>query len=191
MYCTKCGKETTENAKFCAYCGSSLEQFSKILPIWKFILLCVITFGFYELFWFYKTWKFLKEKNNLDISPFWRTFFSGLYAGSNAKYVLNLVKTVNYQNEYSPTLIGISYIILNVFWRLPEPYWLLSFFSFLPMIPMVKAMNFYWQYENPNLPLKKFSWWQIILIISGIIFLILMLIGIFFSEQEYAQQMGM
>lgn len=189
MYCTKCGKETAENAKFCAYCGNSLEQFSRIIPIWKFILLCVITFGLYELFWFYKTWKFLKEKNNLDISPFWRTVFSGLYAGSNAKHVLNLAKGINYQKEYSPTLIGISYIILNVLWRLPDPYWLLSIFSFLPMIPIVKAMNFYWQNKNPNLPLKKFPMWQVILIILGIIFLILMLIGIFIPEQENVQQM--
>ena len=183
MYCTKCGKEIKENARFCQFCGAPpLEQFSKILPIWKFILLSVITAGIYELYWFYKTWKFLKEKNKLDISPFWRAFFSPLFAGSNAEHVLKLAKEKNYQKQYSPTIIGLSYIILDVVWRLPDPYWLISYFTFLPMIPIVEAMNFYWLNEKPNLPLKNFSWWQIILIIFGGIWLILVLIGVFVPE---------
>jgi len=182
MYCIKCGKEIKENAKFCQYCGSRFEQFSKILPIWKFILFSVTTFGIYELFWFYENWKFLKEKNKLDISPFWRAFFSLLFAGSNAEHVLKLVKEKNYQTLYSPTAIGISYIILNVLSRFPDPFWLISYFTFLPMIPIVKAMNFYWQKETPDLPLKNFSRWQIVFVIFGIILIILILIGLFIPE---------
>ena len=182
MYCTKCGKEITENSKFCQFCSAPLEQFSKILPIWKFILLSVITGGIYELYWFYKTWKFLKEKNKLDISPFWRAVFSPLFASSNAEHVLKLANEKNYPEKYSPTVIGISFFILNVLWRLPDPYWLISSFTFLPMIPIVKAMNFYWQNRNPDLPLKKFYWWQVILIIFGIIYFILVLIGTFIPE---------
>ena len=183
MYCAKCGKEIKENARFCQFCGAPpFEQFSKILPIWKFILLSMVTFGLYELYWFYKTWKFLKERNNLNISPFWRSVFSPLFAGSNAEHVLKLAKEKNYQNQYSPTIIGLSYIILDVSLRLPDPYWLISYFTFLPMIPIVEAMNFYWLKENPNLPLKNFSWWQIILIIFGGIWLILGLMGVFIPE---------
>lgn len=185
MYCTKCGKEITENAKFCQFCGAPpapTEQFSRILPIWKFILLSVITFGIYELYWFYKTWKFLKERNNLDISPFWRAVFSPLFAGSNAEHVLKLANEKNYTEKYSPTVIGISYFVLSALSRLPVPYLLISYLTFLPMIPIVKAMNFYWQKEKPDLPLKNFSYWQIILIIFGVILFILVLIGAFMPE---------
>ena len=182
MFCTKCGKEITENGRFCQFCSAPLEQFSKIVPIWKFIFLSVITAGIYESYWFYKTWEFLREKDKLDISPFWRAVFSPIFAVSNAEHVLKLANRENYPEKYSPTIIGISFFILNALWRLPDPYWLISYFTFLPMIPIVKAMNFYWQKENPYSPLKNFSWWQIILIIFGGILLILVLIGVFIPE---------
>jgi len=48
---------------------------------------------------------------------------------------------------------------------------------------MVKAMNFFWQQENPNLPQKEFTTWQIILIILGALFVILTIIGMLSPEQ--------
>lgn len=59
---------------------SKKDNFSKVIPIWKFILLSVITFGIYELVWFYRNWKFLKNEQNLKITPFLRTIFSTIFA---------------------------------------------------------------------------------------------------------------
>ena len=182
MFCPNCGMELQEDSKFCSSCGAPFEQFSKIIPIWKFILLSVITFGIYELIWFYRNWKFLKEKNKMNISPFLRAVFAPLFAASIAKHILELLKEKNYQPQYSSTTIGISYFVISALWRLPDPYWLISFFTFLPMIPIVKAMNIYWQKENPDLPLKNFLWWQIILVIFGVILFILTVIGTFIPE---------
>jgi len=66
MFCTKCGKEITENGRFCQFCSAPLEQFSKIVPIGNYIPVS-ITAGIYESYWFYKTWEFLREKDKLDI----------------------------------------------------------------------------------------------------------------------------
>lgn len=182
MYCTKCGKVSSDDSRFCGFCGSSLEQYSRMIAVWKFILLSVVTFGLYELYWFYKTWKFLKERNNLNISPFWRTVFSGLYAGSNAKHVLNISKTVNYQGNYSPTIIGLTYFGLNLTNSLSEPYFLLAFLGFIPLIPIVRAMNYYWQQENPNLLQKGFTAWQIILIMLGAVLVIFTILSVLYPD---------
>ncbi|MDP2396488.1 MAG: DUF4234 domain-containing protein [bacterium] len=56
------------------------ENYSKVIPIWKFILLSVITFGIYELVWFYRNWKFLKSEQNLKITPLLRTIFASIFA---------------------------------------------------------------------------------------------------------------
>ena len=158
------------------------EKFSRIVPTWKFILLSVITFGIYELVWFYKNWKLLKKEKGLKISPFWRALFSPLFAGSIAGHLQKYLKEKNNSCNYSPTLIGISYFVITILWRLPDPYWLLSFFTFIPILPLVNSMNTHWQKEEKNLPVKKFTWWQILLVILGFIWLTLLIIGTFVSE---------
>ena len=41
----------------------------------KLILLSTCTSGLYELFWFYKNWRLVREREDSDILPFWRAFF--------------------------------------------------------------------------------------------------------------------
>lgn len=158
------------------------RKLSRIIPVWKFILLSVITFGIYELVWSYMNWRLLKDEKKLDISPFWRSFFAPLFTGSLAKQIKKYLEGKNSPCDYSPTFIGISYFILSISWKLSDPYWLIAFFTFLPVLPLVKSMNTYWQKEEQNLPFAKFTWWQIILVILGIILVILLIGGSFLPE---------
>ena len=155
------------------------EKFSKVLPTWQFILLTFVTFGIYELVWFYRNWKLLKEVGSLKISPFWRAFFAPFYAGSIAGQLQKFLKEKNSPCDYSPTIIGISYFIIMILWRLPDPFWLVSFLSFVPMLPLVNSMNTYWQKEEQGLPVEKFTWWQMILVVLGALLVIFAAIGAF------------
>lgn len=42
----------------------------------KFIVLFLATLGLYEVFWFYRNWQYVKQRDNSDIMPFWRAVFS-------------------------------------------------------------------------------------------------------------------
>lgn len=167
-------KETQQN--------NQTEKFSPEVPVGRFILLSLITFGIYELVWFYRNWKLLQKEENLKISPFWRVFFASLFAGSIAGHLQKFLNKKHIETDYSATGIGIFYFILAILWRFPDPYSLISSFTFIPMLPLVKAMNRYWQKELQNAQPKKFTWWQIILIILGIILLSLSVLGRFMSE---------
>lgn len=194
--CPFCAEDILSDAVKCKHCGEWLKkqtvdssteqkkqkQFSKVVPTGKFILLSVITFGIYELVWFYRNWNLLKEDKGLKISPFWRAFFAPFFAGSIAGHLQKYLKEKDSPCDYSPGMIGLSYFIIFILWRLPDPYWLISFFTFIPMLPLVNAMNSYWQKEEKNLALKNFNWWQIILIVLAIIWLILGIVGTFMPE---------
>lgn len=158
------------------------EKFSRVIPTWKFILLSVITLGIYELVWFYRNWKLLKTEKDLKISPFWRAFFAPVWAGSIAGHIQKYLKEKSNPSNYSPTLIGITYFLIFILHKLPDPYWIVSYFTFLPILPLLNNMNNYWQKEEQNLPTKKFTWWQIILVILGIILFILIIIASFLPE---------
>lgn len=158
------------------------QEFSKILPPWKFILLSISTFGIYELVWLYKYWKILKKAKWLNISPFWRTFFSTFFVWSFARHLQIYLREKDIPCNYSPTLIGGSYFILILLCKLPDPYWMIAFLTFIPMLPLLNGINQFWKKQEQDLPPRKFAWWQIILIIIGLLFFMLSLIGTFFPE---------
>ena len=144
------------------------QKFSNVLPVWKFIFLVIITFGLYEVVWFYRTWKFFMEKDKLNISPFWRAIFAIFFIYSLFKRILALAKKEGYKESYSPSNLTVVFILFAFSGYLPEPLNLISYLGFLPLIPALLTMNFYWKKKNPKLPAKTFYLWQIILIIMWI-----------------------
>jgi hypothetical protein len=146
----------------------SSALYSGAIPLWKFALLSIVTAGIYELVWFYRQWKFLKTETGADISPFWRAFFGAFFSGSLAGRLRDHLRSKSIPCAFSPTVIGISYFVLTILVQLPDPYWLVSYLTFVPLLPLVSAMNRYWSQEAPDLPSEPFAWWQIVLIVLGI-----------------------
>ena len=115
------------------------QEYSNVIPVWKFILLTVVTFGIYEIYWFYKNWNFFKEKDKLDISPFWRAVFSFFFIYSLFGRVLKLTKKEGYKESFSAGWLAVFWLIISLLGILPDPYWLISGLSFMPLIPPLQA----------------------------------------------------
>jgi len=151
------------------------EKYSNVIPLWKFSLLSLATLGIYEFVWFYKTWKFFQKKDGLKIRPLWRAIFGLIWCESLANTIKSLLKSKKLTCTYIPLLVGISYIVSNLSvtvrfgnWKFTPIIDLIVYFDFLLLLPLVNSMNKYWHYKEPDLKLKKFLWWQIILIIIGL-----------------------
>ncbi len=50
---------------------SRIEGFLYI-PVRRLVLLSMLTFGVYSYYWQYRNWAYVKEREGLSISPFWR-----------------------------------------------------------------------------------------------------------------------
>jgi len=200
-YCTKCGEKNTIDAIYCLKCGSILvkdisneskdrQNYNESIKPWKFFLFSFISFGLYSLYWMYKTWKILRDRNNKDVSPFWRTFFSPIFVGSLARESFEFAEQKGYPKNDDYFIIGAIYFITNIFdigankialvQDLPYTYFLLTYIPSLIMIgiliPIVKSINRVLETDYPNLSEKKLTWWQILLIIVGCIITVLALI---------------
>lgn len=186
MFCQNCGKGVGTEIKFCANCGFEVgetktntqnnihhqvkgRKFSGKRTTTRFMVLYFATLGMYPLFWMYDQWTFLKNKQNLNISPGWRAFFSPLWTGSLAGNVQKYLKKENIEVDYSPVLLGISYFILSALYKLPDPYWLMTFLSFIPMLPILDAMNRYYEKHDSHLQESKLAWWQNVLVGIGLL----------------------
>ena len=107
----------------------------------KLSILSLVTFGLYELFWFYKNWVLVRARSGRDISPFWRAFFSPFFCYSFATAVNSAAESVNVVQRITPRSIAAIYAGLILLQRLPDPYWLICFFSFVPLIPVARQIR--------------------------------------------------
>ena len=102
----------------------------------KFAVMSLCTFGLYEAYWFYNNWALIKARTNSDVMPFWRAVFSPLWAYSCFRHVK--VSAGESRTRALPPIewLAAAYFLLQALWRLPNPYWLVSLLSFVPIIPV-------------------------------------------------------
>lgn len=159
-------------------------KFSNVIPIWKFCTLYIFTWGIYQLAWAHKQWKFIKERDNLNISPWLRSWFLPFYLYSLCQKAFALAEEQGYRSKPSPFQVTLVYWIFIVLTRLPDPLWLISLFTFLPLLTVVKAFNYYWTQQQPNLPINEsFTGREIVWIMFGAILWLLIIIGFLASSE--------
>ncbi len=77
--CKNCLQELRVDAAACGNCGALVHPSPVVYfhtPLGYFIPLCLLTFGFYEIYWHYKNWTAVKKAQDIKgIYPFWRAVF--------------------------------------------------------------------------------------------------------------------
>ncbi len=53
----------------------------------RLIFMTIISLGVFSSYWVYKNWRYIKERDGLDISPFWRGWFALFNFHSLLKYI--------------------------------------------------------------------------------------------------------
>lgn len=123
------------------------EDFSEkeVIPIIsqdKFIILCLLTFGIYEIWWAYKTWRFFKYKDKLDIMPAARALLGIIFLIPLFNKIQSYAREKEVEADYNSILLFVGIIALNLVARLPDPFWLLALLGFALYIPPYKALFF-------------------------------------------------
>jgi hypothetical protein len=145
----------------------------------KLLVMYLVTFGLYEVFWFYKNWQLFKAKTGNDISPFWRTFFGLFYFYDLLSEIQQKARSRGVSaDEPSPFLLTFAWIGLKVCSRLPDPYWIVSFFSVIVLLPVQEIVNELNSVVAPNHnPNDRFSVWNIVTIAVGGSLIVLAIVG--------------
>jgi len=141
----------------------------------KLLLMSLCTLGLYELYWIYKNWVHIKKKNKLEIMPFWRAFFGNLWLYSLMKYLQDDLNEANIPKLTPVGLLAALYLITAGLWNLPDPYWLIAYFSFVFIIPANTAIL----RLNENLAIdvkandRMQGWNWLALILGGMFFILI------------------
>jgi hypothetical protein len=150
----------------------------------KLLVLSLCTFGLYEMYWFYKNWQLVKRREHSNIVPVMRSVFGVFFCYS-------LFEKVSDQAEHAGTgsiaagPLAAGWIVLTILWRLPDPYWLVTFLAVLFMLPVQQAINAINSQAAPGHdPNRSFSGWNIAAVIIGSLFFALALIGLFLPSEQ-------
>ena len=201
MNCKHCGNTLANDTKLCHTCGKpvegeklerdtpDIEYFS--IPLRRLAFLSVLTLGLYEIFWFYKNWQAIKSAEGQKIYPFWRAIFAVFFCYGLFKKVLESAKSHNYRESFSPGGLAAVYICIllvssgmskiesydigfNILWLV------ITVTTFIPLLSVQKAINFNNEkLKGDNVLKPGFSGGEVTLIVIGVIWFILVLIGTF------------
>lgn len=147
------------------------------IPISRLIFISVISCGLYEVYWIYKNWSYLKQRDNLDIMPFWRGWFGIFFCHSLFNKIhqdreLNRFEKASFQASPLATLWVIMIITANILSNLGNTVITIITLllpAFLCFVPVQKFINKVNSKRNPNTPYTKWTTGHIVCVILGLL----------------------
>ena len=149
----------------------------------KLIFLWITTLGFYAVYWMYKNWQLVQDREAPNIMPFWRGIFGVIWLFPLARLIHERAQSDRISPGFQPNVVGGLFLLFNLLSRLPDPLWMLSIFSFLPIIAVQKCVNTI----NEELPVapppnNRLAGWNWAALLFGGLFYLLILLGLMVPE---------
>jgi hypothetical protein len=158
----------------------------------KFTVMSVFTFGIYEFYWFYWNWKLIRDRENSDISPFWRTVFAYFYCYPCFARVNGFAATKSIAASVPAGLLAAGWIVASLLWNLPGPFQIIGMFAFVPMLPVVTLTNEINRAVAPDHdPNDRFSFWNIFVIVAVVALVVLALFGLSLRSPSGVKQIAL
>lgn len=156
------------------------------IPPARLILLSIASMSLYEAYWIYKNWRYIKERDGLNIRPFWRGVFGIFFCHSLLRRIHEDEEARSVQvPTFSAGRLATGWVILmivaQIVGRAPSiAASIISAFipSFLCLVPVQNYIN---AVNEKRIPGQKFYGWSsghIVCLVFGIIIWALLLISL-------------
>ncbi len=112
----------------------------------KFLIFYILSGGFFDLYWQYRNWKYLKQTTQQykKIWPFWRAVFSIIWFGILYRKVDNDI------SEEKLAAHALLYALSFGTAFLDNPYWLLGYISIIPLLSLRSKIEKRNQSKHPH-----------------------------------------
>lgn len=144
----------------------------------KLSLMSITTGGIYEIYWFYRNWRVIRDRSRDAISPFWRALFGPLWIFSLGSRLKQEGQERNVPLALPVSALGVIYLLLNMAWRLPGAFWFVSLLTFVPILPFefaARRLNGAGPLSVPTF--GRFSGWNIAWLAVGSVLWGLVVLG--------------
>ncbi len=168
---------------------ASFPNGSKFLYIqtWRFIFLSILSMGIFDAYWIYKNWRYLKERDDLFIKPFWRGSFGIFFIHSLLDEIYSDEETNSIKEaEFPAKMLATFWLVLIVGSRLLGRVenleinviaLFLSLLSILFLLPVQKYINDVNEALETPPEYHEWSGGQILCLIAGIVMWFFTILG--------------
>jgi hypothetical protein len=150
----------------------------------KLAVLSLCTNGLYQLYWFYRNWRLIIERENLDVSPFGRTFSAFFYWHETFTRIRDYAERKGVVISLSAGVLAAGCMIAPLCWQLPSPYYPIGHMAVVFLLPVQAAVNringSVMPCHDPN---SRFSSWNWFGVVIGGLWMVWIVLGAFLPEQ--------
>lgn len=154
----------------------------------RLIGMSIATFGIYRMYWMYRNWRYLKDRQVLECRPFWRALFGVFFVFSLFKRIREArVPGAREVVSFSAGWLATGFIVLSVFESLIGRSqnsgvivlgMLLNFASVLFIVPVQNYVNRLHDEMSPKPEPYPFSTGHIVCVVLGVLAWLLVLAGL-------------
>lgn len=146
----------------------------------KLVVMSLCTLGFYDIYWFYSHWRLVKERERANILPPLRAVFAYFFCYSLFSRIRSSAQASKVEVLLPAGPIAAAWIVISLLWKLPGPYWLVSFLAPFLLIPAQIAANRINETVAPGHDRNaRFSGTNIVTMVVGGFLLVLAVLGTF------------
>lgn len=85
------------------------------IPVGRLILMSIVSFSAYEMYWIYKNWRYVKERDKLNIRPFWRGWFGIFNCHSLLRRIYEDKEARSVEvPSFSPSALATGWVVLII-----------------------------------------------------------------------------
>lgn len=152
----------------------------------RLVLMSVLSLGLFEAYWMYRNWKYLANRDQLDIKPFWRSVFAIFFCHDLFKRMGSDSRANRYATAgFSASGLAVTFVVLAVVTRGLDrlsdgPWTLLAMLmpTWAPLIPIQNYVNAVNAKRSPGSPEDGWTTGQVVLLVLGLIMWGLALVGL-------------
>jgi GYF domain 2 len=168
--------------------GALGEPLFLSISVGRLIGMSIATFGIYRMYWMYRNWRYLKDRQVLECRPFWRAWFGVFYVSG----LFKLIRAARVPGErevasFSAGWLAAGFIVVTLLeWVMSRAknsdgivlVMLLNFASVLFIVPVQNYVNRLHDEMSPKPEPYPFSTGHIVCVVLGVLSWLLVLAGL-------------
>jgi hypothetical protein len=150
----------------------------------KLAVMSVCTFNLYDVYWFYKNWQQISDREQENVWPLMRAIFAVFYCYPCFARMRDYEGASQLDSRLSALPLAIGFMVTTVTWRLPEPWNWITMSSFLFLLPVQHYANRVNALATPSHDRNsRFRGWNWVAVVVGGAFVLLAIAGMFVDPE--------
>jgi hypothetical protein len=155
------------------------------VSVTKLAIMSACTFNLYEMYWFYRHWRRIADRERDDIWPVARAIFTLFFCYACFARIRDYPADTRTESTLAAGPLAIGWIVTKLLSRLPDPYGWIAMFAFVFLVPVQLHVNELNAAASPSHDRNaRFSAWNWLAVVVGGLLVSLALASLFLPDVE-------